>query len=149
VRSLAAALFTSAWLGAALFFAAIVAPGAFAVLSSHELAGGLIVHVLPPLFYAGLAIGVLIAILDTARRRWAGVTMAGACAIAQLVVARRIDQLRATVAGPVDALPSTDPRQAAFAQLHGLSVALFGVAMIAALLFVIAAWRSYGTQHSH
>lgn len=117
------------------------------MLQSHLLAGGLIVRVLPPLFYAGLATGLVMALLDTSRRRWAGLTMAGASAVAQFVVVRRIDQLRATVSGPVDALPSTDPRQAAFAQLHGLSVALFGVAMIAALLYVIAAWRSYG-QHS-
>jgi ABC-type transport system involved in cytochrome bd biosynthesis fused ATPase/permease subunit len=146
VRPLAAFL-ASAWFGAAIFFAAVVAPGAFAVLQSHELAGGLIVRVLPPLFYAGLVIGLVMAIFDTARRRWAGLTMAGASAVAQFVVARRIDQLRATVSGAVDALPSTDPRQAAFARLHGLSVALFGVAMIAALIYAIAAWRSYG-QHS-
>lgn len=147
VRSLAAGLLASAWLGAALFFAAIVAPAAFSALQSHELAGAVIVRVLPPLFYAGLAIGIVAGILETLRRRWAGWTMAAACAIAQLVVARRIDQLRATIAGPVDALPSTDPRQLAFARLHGASVALFSVAMIAALVLVIAAWRSYG-QHS-
>lgn len=148
MRSLAVALLACAWLGAALFFAAIVAPGAFSVLKSHVLAGGLIVYVLPPLFYTGLAVGLIMAVFDTARRRWAGVTMAAACAIAQFVVARRIDRLEATLTGPPDALPSTDPRQAAFAQLHGLSVALFGVAMIAALVFVIAAWRS-NAQHSH
>jgi len=149
VRPLAAALLASAWLGAAVFFTAIVAPGAFAVLSSHLLAGGLIVRVLPPLFYAGLAIGLVAVILDASRRRWAGLIMAVACATAQFVVARRIDRLRATVAGPVDALPSNDPRQAAFAQLHGLSVALLLIAMIAALVVVILAWRSYGTQYSH
>ena len=147
MRSLAAALLASAWLGAALFFTGIVAPGAFAVLKSHLLAGGLIAHVLPPLFYSGLVVGLIVAILDTARGRWMGVTMAFTCAIAQFVVVHRIDRLEATVTGPVDALPSTDPRQAAFGVLHGLSVALFCVAMIAALAFVIAAWRS-NEQHS-
>jgi hypothetical protein len=147
VRSLAAALLASAWLGAAVFFAAVVAPGAFAVLQSHLLAGGLIVRVLPPLFYAGLAIGLVAAILETSRRRWAGWTMAGACAVAQLFIARRIDQLRATVVGPVDALPSADPRQAAFARLHGLSVLFLVAAIISALVMVIAAWRS-NAQHS-
>lgn len=137
----------SAWLGAAVFFTAIVAPGAFAVLKSHLLAGGLIAHVLPPLFYAGMAVGLIVALLDTARGRRAGGMMAFVCAIAQFVVVRRIDRLEATVSGPVDALPSTDPRQAAFALFHGLSVALFCVAMILALVFVIVTWRSNG-QHS-
>lgn len=147
MRSLAAALLASAWLGAALFFAVIVAPSAFATLHSHELAGGLIVKVLPPLFYAGLVIGLVVGIWETASRRWAGFTVAGACAIAQLVVARRIEQLRATIAGPVDALPSSDPRQLDFARLHLASVVLLAVAMVAAVVLVIAARRSYG-QHS-
>jgi hypothetical protein len=118
------------------------------VLHSHLLAGGLIVRVLPPLFYSGLAIGLVTAMLATSWRRWVAFVMAGACAVAQFVVAARIDQLRATVSGPVDALPSTDPRQAAFAQLHGLSVLFLIAAMISALVIVIAAWRFYGTQHS-
>jgi hypothetical protein len=149
VRSLAAALLACLWLGAALFFAAVVAPGAFAALQSHELAGGLIVRVLPPLFYAGLAVGLVAAMLvETTRRRWAAVTMAAACAVAQFVVAPRIEHLRSTIAGPVDALPGTDPRQGNFALLHGASVLLLLAAMVWALVIVIAAWRSYGTQYS-
>ena len=126
----------SAWLGAAIFFTAAVAPAAFAVLPSTTLAGALIGRVLSVLFIAGLAIGLGAALVERSWRRWAGFVMAGACAIDQFSIGRRIHQLQA--------LPETDAGRVAFGRLHALSVAFFGIAMVAALAIVIAAWRSYG-----
>ncbi len=143
VRSLVA-LTVSAWLGAAVLLAASVAPAAFAVLPSRMLAGALVGRVLPVLFITGLVIGLGAALSDVSWRRGPGFVMAGACAIAQFSIGRRIDRLRASIGGPIDALAESDPRRIAFGRLHGLSVAFLAVAMLAALVIVIAAWRSYG-----
>jgi len=130
------AIAVSAWLGAAVFFTASVAPAAFAVLASTTSAGALIGRVLPVLFLAGLAIGLGAALFERSWRRWAGFVMAGACAIDQFSIGRRIHQMQA--------LPETAAGRMAFGRLHTLSVAFFGIAVIAALAIVIAAWRSYG-----
>src|SRR4029077_12340066 len=53
------------WIGAALLFALVVAPAAFAVLPTRTLAGALVGRVLPVIFYAGVVIGSLIVILDS------------------------------------------------------------------------------------
>ena len=53
----------SAWLGAAVLVAAVVAPAAFAVLPTRTLAGALVGRVLPVLFYSGAVVGVVAALL--------------------------------------------------------------------------------------
>src|SRR2546430_17499154 len=85
-------LLLAVWIGAALLFALVVAPAAFAVLPSRILAGALVGRVLPVIFYAGVVIGSLIVILDLLSRTGGGArTAAGGlaalpCAVAQLVV---------------------------------------------------------------
>lgn len=128
------------WLGAALLFVAVVAPAAFAALPTRTLAGALVGAVLPPLFYAGIAIGL--ALLATAA--WAnrgrlvtrgtvgGFIVAVCCAGAQLIVAPRIERVRATIEGPVESIPATDSRRIAFGRLHMASVLWLGVAVIGA-----------------
>jgi hypothetical protein len=127
-----AALALAAWLGAAVLLAASVAPAAFAVLPSRTLAGAIVGRVLPVLFITGLAIGLGAALIESSWRRWAAFVMAGACAIDQFSIGRRIHQLQG--------VSGTD----AFRRLHALSVAFLGVAMIAALVVIIASWRTYG-----
>jgi hypothetical protein len=140
------ALVVSAWLGAALLLAASVAPAAFAVLPSRTLAGALVGRVLPSVFIAGIAVAALAALGQGAWRRGAALIMGATCAAAQFVVAPRIERIRAAIGGPVDALAETDPRRMAFGRLHGLSVALLGVAMLAALVIIFVAWRSYDSR---
>jgi hypothetical protein len=136
------------WIGAALLFALVVAPAAFAVLPTRTLAGALVGRVLPVIFYAGVVIGSLIVILDLIGRSgsWgrtaAGAVSALACAVAQLVVGTRIDKLRAAIAGPLDALALDDPRRVAFGKLHAISVGWLGVAMVAAVVALALAVRS-------
>jgi hypothetical protein len=141
-------LLLALWLGAAAFFAAAVAPAVFAVLPSRALAGAVVGRTLPAVFYSGMIIGVL-AIVAGGRpyRQWtwrdpeiAAVGVIGACAIAQLVIAPRIERVRASIGGVLDDLPIDDARRVAFGRLHGLSVAWLGVAMLAAAwaLFVAA-----------
>ncbi|PYP78439.1 MAG: hypothetical protein DMD35_11510 [Gemmatimonadetes bacterium] len=127
----------SAWLGAAILVAAVVAPAAFAVLPTRALAGALVGRVLPVLFYAGAAAGLLSALLGRSStpslgRTAAGTVMIVTCLVAQLVVAPRIERLRLDAGRPIEELAADDPRRSEFGRLHGASVSMLGVAAIAA-----------------
>jgi hypothetical protein len=133
------------WLGAAGFFAAAVAPALFDSLPSRALAGVVVGRLLPVIFYAGMLIGVLVVCLEWAGAgaaisrgaTIAGGAMAAACAVAQFVVAPRIERVRGEIAGPIDALPMDDLRRIAFGRLHAVSVAWLGVAIVAAVVALV------------
>lgn len=135
------------WLGAAVFFSAVVAPSAFAALPSRELAGALVGRVLPVLFLTGGTIGVVALALEAVARRRKRqsirIAMLGivtlACAIAQLGVAPRIDALRSQLSGPLASLPADAPQRVAFGRLHMASVAWLGAAMLAGASAVVLA----------
>lgn len=138
------ALLLAAWLGAAVLVAAVVAPAAFAVLPSRTLAGALVGRVLPTVFLAGLVIALLGIVLDNSAvgsghgvRRAALVVLALSCAVAQFVVAPRIERVRGQIAGPVEDLSPADPRRVTFGRLHAISVAWLGLAMISAGVTVV------------
>src|SRR2546430_1569733 len=57
-------LLLAVWIGAALLFALVVAPAAFAVLPSRTLAGALVGRGLPVIFYGGGVLRPLIVVLD-------------------------------------------------------------------------------------
>jgi MFS family permease len=138
------------WLGAASFFSIAVAPALFAVLPTRALAGMAIARVLPGIFASGIGLGVLVMIIESARRHgwsWggrqvAGLVIAGSCAIAQFIVAPRIARLRADIAGPVEDLSVDDGRRIAFGRLHGISVAWLGIAMLAAVVAMVLCART-------
>ena len=137
----------SAWLGAVLLAATVVAPAAFAVLPTRTLAGALVGRVLPVLFYTGAAIGIGVALLGRAStpslvRVIAGALMAASCLAAQLLVAPRIERVRIYAAGPIEELAAGDPRRSAFGRLHGASVLLLGVAAIAGGVALVLTLRS-------
>lgn len=138
------ALLLAAWLGAGVLFAAVVAPAAFAVLPSRNLAGALVGRVLPVVLIAGVVVALAGLWLDRANagrlprvRRAALVVAAAACAIAQFAVGPRIERVRQEINGPIEQLPPGDPRRAAFGRLHAASVAWLGLAMIAAATTVV------------
>ncbi len=132
----------AAWLGAALIVAAVVAPAAFDVLPTRTLAGALVGRVLPVLFWSGLLVGLLTLWLGAnlprmgARGGGAAVLVAS-CLVAQLVIAPRIERVRAAISGPVDALDPANPLRQAFGRLHGASVACLGIGGIAALALLV------------
>lgn len=136
----------AAWLGAALLVAAVVAPAAFAVLPSRTLAGALVGRILPVLFWSGILLGAAVAVVgrlvDAGHlASSAALALLGACAVAQLYIAPRIERIRATIGGPVDALDPSDPRRLAFGRLHGFSVLWMGVGGIAALVALVVMAR--------
>jgi hypothetical protein len=137
--ALASVVLLAAWLGAALLVALAVAPAAFAVLPSRTLAGALVGRVLPVVFWSGMAVGLVVAALGWSMpnhlwRTGAALSLVGACAAAQLVVAPRIERVREQIGGAVDALDPSDPRRQAFGRLHAMSVAWMGIGGVAALI---------------
>jgi hypothetical protein len=144
----------SAWLGASLLVAAVVAPAAFAVLPTRTLAGALVGRVLPVLFWSGIALGVAVAFLGSQLNLGkigigAAIVFAAACAVAQFGIAPRIEALRAAIGGPVDALDVGDPRRMAFGRMHGMSVLLMGIGMVAALVALIILARHLSSPSVH
>jgi hypothetical protein len=134
----------SAWLGAAVLAATVVAPAAFALLPSRTLAGALVGRVLPVLFVVGLVVALASLGLDSGDhgrairvRRALLVVAAVSCAAAQFAVAPRIERVRKEIDGPVEQLPSEDPRRVAFGPLHAASVAWLGLAMVAAVTTLV------------
>lgn len=137
----------SAWLGAAILFAAAVAPAAFAVLPSRSLAGAIVGRVLPQILYAGIVVGTVVVVIDWggagARARLvAGLVTIVSCAIAQFAIGTRIERVRQSIPGAIEALAPDDPRRIAFGRLHAMSVGWLGLAMIAALVALVLAARA-------
>jgi Domain of unknown function (DUF4149) len=136
----------AAWLGAALIVGAVVAPAAFAVLPTRTLAGALVGRVLPPLFWSGAAVGVVAAVMARRSQRTpalvAALVITGASLAAQIVVAPRIEAVRVSAGGPIDALARDDARRVAFGRLHGVSVALLGLAGVAASVTLLLTARA-------
>ena len=132
----------AAWLGAAVITAAVVAPAAFAVLPSRTMAGAVVGRVLPVLFVAGMALGVVVAAMSASSGAGRVATasasaLAAACLVAQLVVAPRITSIRESIGVPVDALDPSDPRRQAFGRLHAQSVGWLALAGIAAVVALV------------
>jgi len=138
------------WLGAALFFVAVVAPAAFAALPTRMLAGAIVGEVLPGLFLSGVVAGLLVMLVEwrvSSRRAVTGRMVAGfvtvvSCAIAQFAIAPRIEMLRGQIGRSLDSLPAGDARRMAFGRLHGLSVVLLGIAMLAVVSALALAVRA-------
>jgi hypothetical protein len=142
-------LILSIWLGAALFFSAVVAPTAFSVLrgfqlpNAGELAGGIVNRALAVVNISGFIISLVLfvtALLFNKRNRWlvfellAVGVIAIATSVAQWVIAAKLHSLRAAMVLPIDQIPASDPRRVAFNNLHGYSVTALAIAMIAALI---------------
>jgi hypothetical protein len=128
----------AAWLGAAILVAAVVAPAAFRVLPSRALAGAVVGEVLPVIFVSGIVLAVIAAAIEARSMarpvaRFAPlVVMLVACVIAQFVIGPKIEAVRASIGGAVDALDAADPRRLQFGRLHAYSVIWMAIAMLSA-----------------
>jgi hypothetical protein len=143
-RLLAAAV----WLGSAVFFSAAVAPSAFAVLPSRELAGALVARTLTILNVGGLVLGLLLLAGAFAGRRLARwyawiaeavalAAVAAATFVGQFVIAARMSALRAQMGKPIEEVAADDPLRLAFNALHSNSVTALSVAMLAAAVALL------------
>jgi hypothetical protein len=150
-------LLLSLWIGAAIFFSAVVAPTAFRVLRAYnlpnagEIAGAIVNQALGVVNTAGFIISLLLLALafpfrtNYSRTRFIlqnvllGV-IAISTGIGEWVIAAKMRTLRAAMSLPIDRIDLSDPGRVAFQTLHGYSVAALSVAIIAALIafFVMA-----------
>jgi len=148
------------WLGAAIFFAAAVAPNLFNVLrgadlaNANALAGTIVTRLLAIINRGGFEISLLLLVISFFGTR--GVRpltrfaemislaiMAIMTALGHWVVAARMSALRAAMQLPIDQIALNDPRRITFDSLHRYSVAAMAVAIIAALIaFVSIAIRN-------
>lgn len=143
------------WLGAAVFFSFAVAPSAFSVLPTRELAGAMVSRSLMIVNVSGLIVG-LIALatsfvgavganrfaLWTERILLLALTIA--CAVGQFVIALWLSFVKAQMGKPIDEIPVEDPLRIKFNNLHEYSVWVLVAAMIAALVafFIISGRNS-------
>jgi hypothetical protein len=148
------------WLGAACFFSFAVAPSAFSVLPTRELAGSVVNRTLAAVNYSGLVIGLALLASSyvgrqsTNRIRFlleqtALILMTAACAFGQFVIGARLQNLRTQIGRPIDEVAINDPLRLTFNDLHGYSVTILMTAMIAALFaFFLLARRARYTNDS-
>lgn len=147
------------WLGAALFFGAVVAPAAFGVLRSFglpnasEIAGSIVTRTLGVINVAGLAIALFLLVTALLRRhaetRLSFIVECVCLGVIALTtslghwwIAARMRALRAAMELPIDQIAADDSRRIAFNALHGYSVKALGIAMIAGLLALVVMGRN-------
>lgn len=151
MRQVVALVVAALWLGAALITVTVVAPGAFAVLPTRAMAGDMVGSVLPWVFRSAIVVHFAVPYIAPALRRRTVVmaaTMVAAFASvsALLFVDPRIAAIRAAAVVPIDQLPPADPRRTLFGLLHGVSVALLGLAMLANAAMLASIAKSVGAR---
>jgi uncharacterized membrane protein len=128
------------WVGAILYFSFVVAPGAFRTLSNLDQAGALVGYLIGRLHLAGIVLGVIYLVAamlaaNSPRALGSGAAMCVALmviltAISQYLVVARMEMLRFEM-GSVQATPLDSPMRVAFDRLHGVSVRLEVVVLLA------------------
>jgi hypothetical protein len=123
------------WIGAWLLFGLVVAPTAFRVLPSAQVAGSLIGPVVEVLQLFGSAAGLLLALiawlLDRGVARWAlPLAMSAACLYSQFGLSAEIAEIQDGAFGP----QGSEALAARFNHLHRLSVSIFLCVGISALV---------------
>ena len=150
------ALLLSVWLGSMIFFSFAVAPSAFAVLASRELAGKIVTSAISKVEMLGLIIGPLLVLIQMTTWRARRVTstskalrlillcvMIAMAALSRFWVSPRLVSLRLAMGGLIDDVPATDPLRIQFNDLHQYSVAFMGTAMVAGFAVLFLTVRSW------
>ncbi len=133
------------WLGSACFFSFAVAPSAFAVLPSREIAGAIVSQTLAIVNYSGLVIGLILLVSSLVRQtnvnrfqllaeRLMLLILTLACAAGQFVIGLWLSLLKGQIGRPIDEVAVGDPLRVQFNNFHQYSVWVLATAMIAALV---------------
>lgn len=148
------------WLGASIFFSAVVAPSVFGVLRAQqlsnagEIAGTVVNRTLSVVNVSGFIIGIiLLATIFAFRRGYAPrsfvlellslITLTVSTALGHWVIAAKMSAIRSALALPIDQIANDDPARVDFNNLHGYSVIALSVAMIASLIaFGVIVYRA-------
>lgn len=147
-------LLLSFWLGSMVFFSFAVAPSAFAVLPTRELAGAVVTSTISKVEMMGLVIGPLLILIQLVCSRGAAkllqiillLVMTAAAGLSRFWISPQMVSLRQTMNGQIDEVPATDPLRVHFNDLHQYSVALMSAAMIAGLVVLFLTVRSWSKR---
>lgn len=136
-------LLLGTWLGSWLLFGLVVAPIAFRVLPSTNVAGQLVGPILDTLHVGGIVAGLALALVALGRRQGPfrialPLLLAVICAASQFGVTAGIEQVRPVAFGP-DATSGGAER---FSELHQLSRLLYGVTGVGLILLTLLPARS-------
>ncbi len=135
------------WIGSWAFFALVIARLAFRVLPSPEVAGRLVSPALATLHWYGALAGLALAALAWALGRGAlrvalPLALSVACLASELAVTPRMAAIRDLAFGPEGSVEAS----ARYAQLHGVSMAIFSGVLVGALVLAVLHARSEGLQ---
>lgn len=144
------------WIGAIVYFAAVVTVGAFAVLPNQDLAGAIVGYTIGGLHDFGIIAAAiyLVAAIALARSlaafaRPAVISVALMLAltlVSQRIVIPRMDALRAQM-GAVQATAATNPLRVRFDRLHGISVDLeVAILLIGFVALFLTVWDAMAVR---
>jgi hypothetical protein len=119
-------LLLGGWFGSYLLFGAVIAPTAFAVLPSTQLAGDLVSPVLTKLHLYGAFAGVALALVSRALGRGAllaaaPIALSALCLYSHFGLSAELTEIRNLTLGP----DGTAEMAARFSALHRISLAVF------------------------
>lgn len=135
------------WIGAIVYFAAVVTAGAFALLPTQDLAGAVVGYTIRGLHDFGIIAAVIYLLAAICLRRSLSALMRPAAIgvalmllltlVSQRIVIPRMDSLR-TQMGSIAATVATNPLRVRFDHLHGISVdlevAILAIGLVALFL---------------
>ena len=145
------------WLGSIFYFAAVVAPTAFAVLPSRNLAGMVVGRSLFSLHWIGIACGlvfllcsVLLALIEGGPSPFQGrdllmVAMMVITLAAHFGIERRMNNLK-TDMGVIDVVPQQDARRVEFNRLHVWSERLEGSVFLCGVVLLYLVVREQDSR---
>ncbi len=149
-------LLLGVWLGSMIFFSFAVAPSAFAVLPTREMAGVMVTSTIGKVEVLGLVIGTLLILIHAAswRSRQSRraietlqavllVLMIASAGLSRFWISPAMVSLRAQMGGHIDDVAVTDPMRMQFNDLHQYSVSLMSAAMISGLVVLFLTVRSW------
>jgi putative copper export protein len=149
-------LLIGVWLGSMIFFSFAVAPSAFAVLPTRELAGAMVTSTIGKVEVLGLVIGPLLILIQATTWRATHsskltkslrvilvLVMIAAAALSRFWISPQMVSLRAAMGGHIDDVAAGDPLRVQFNSLHQYSVSLMGTAMIAGIIVLFLTVRSW------
>jgi hypothetical protein len=142
------------WIGAIVYFAAVVTVGAFAVLPSEDWAGWIVKYTIGGLHDFGIAAAVIYLVAAVLLRKSpAGLASPAAIdvdlmlvltLVSQWMVIPRMDALQARM-GSVAATAAANPLRVQFDRLHGISVALEVAILVIGLVALFLTVREMAT----
>ena len=147
-------LLLGVWLGSMVFFSFAVAPSAFAVLPSRNLAGLVVGSTLTKVEWLGLVLGAVLLVLQflksAVQKTKLGklnllllAIMIAANGLLRFWISPEMNKLRLAMGRPVDDVDAADPLRLQFNDLHQYSVRLMGTAILCGLVllfFVVRSW---------